>query len=270
MIRWLPAVFVIFTAAFSSAPAHGQLSGGQRQQILDEARQAYDGGVAALRTDPVHAAELFADSARRFEQLVADGVVNGRLQYNLGNAYLQMGELGRAILHYRAAEQIIPRDPKLRHNLTYARSLTESRIAVSGERALRTALLGWHRSTSIGARFVVFVTAYTLCWVLLTLSLVSSRASWRWPAVAAAIVCIALGVSVAIDTFEGGDPREGVVLVDDVVVRKGNSEGFEPRFEQPLHQGVEFRVIEQRPDWLSIELPDGKTGWIRAADAGLI
>ncbi len=253
MIRWLPAVFVILTAAFSSVPAHGQLSGGQRQQILDEARQTYDGGVAALRTDPVHAAELFADSALRFEQLVADGVVNGRLQYNLGNAYLQMGELGRAILHYRAAEQIIPRDPKLRHNLTYARSLTESRIAVSGERALRTALLGWHRSTSIGARFVVFVTAYTLCWVLLTVNLLSSRSWWRWPAVAAAIVWIALGVSVAADTFGASDHREGVVIVDDVVVRKGNGEGFEPRFEQPLHQGVEFRVLEQRPGWLSIE-----------------
>ncbi len=270
MIRWLPAVFTVLTVAFGASPGHAELSVGQRQQILDEARQGYDSGVAALRTDPVHAAELFADSARRFEQLVADGVVNGQLQYNLGNAYLQMGELGRAILHYRAAEQVIPRDPKLRHNLKYARSLTESRIAVSGERALRRALLGWHRNTSISARFVVFVTAYTLCWVLLTLNLLSSRAWWRWPAVAAAVVWIALGVSVATDTFGAGDPREGVVLVDDVVVRKGNSEGFEPQFQQALHQGVEFRVIEQRPGWLSIELPDGKTGWIRAADAGLI
>ena len=270
MIRWLPAVLAVLAAAFGSNPAHAALSGAQRQQILDEAREAYDGGVGALRSDPVHAAELFADSARRFEQLVADGVVNGKLQYNLGNAYLQMGELGRAILHYRAAEQVIPRDPKLRHNLTYARSLTESRIAVSGERALRTALLGWHVSTSIGARFVVFVTTYTLCWVLLTLNLFSSRPWWRWPAVAAGAVCIASGVSVATDTFGAPDHREGVVLVDDVVVRKGNGEGFAPRFEQPLHQGVEFRVIEQRPDWLSIELPDGKTGWIRADDAGLI
>ncbi len=270
MKRHVITVLAVLTAAFAASPAHAELSVGQRQQILDEARQGYDGGVAALRTDPVHAAELFADSASRFEQLVADGVVNGQLQYNLGNAYLQMGELGRAILHYRAAEQIIPRDPKLRHNLKYARSLTESRIAVSGERALRRALLGWHRNTSISARFVAFVTAYTLCWVLLTLNLLSSRAWWRWPALAAAVVWIALGVSVATDTFGAGDPREGVVLVDDVVVRKGNSEGFEPQFAQPLHQGVEFRVIEQRPDWLSIELPDGKTGWIRAADAGLI
>ena len=270
MRRRVAAMLAVCAAGLGTNPVHAGLSGGQQQQILEEARQAYDGGVAALRTDPVHAVELFADSARRFEQLVADGVVNGQLQYNLGNAYLQLGELGQAILHYRTAQQIIPRDPKLRHNLKYARSLTESRIAVSGERALRTALLGWHRSTSIRTRFAVFVTAYTLCWILLSLNLLVSRPWWRWPAVASGVVWIAMGVSVASDTFGAGENREGVVLVDDVVVRKGNSEGFDPRFEQPLHQGVEFRVIEQRPGWLSIELPDGKTGWIRAADAGLI
>jgi hypothetical protein len=269
MTRHIVAILAAATVALGTTPAHAALSTPQQQQILDEARQAYDGGVAALRTDPIGAAQLFADSARRFEQLVADGVVNGQLQYNLGNAYLQLGELGRAILHYRAAEQITPRDPKLRHNLKYARSLTESRIAVSGERALRTALLGWHQSTSIRTRFVVFVTAYTLCWVLLTVNLFASRPWWRWPAVAAGVVWIAMGISVASDTFGAGDSREGVVLIDDVVVRKGNSEGFDPQFEQPLHQGVEFRVIEQRPGWLSIELPDGKTGWIRATDAGL-
>ena len=270
MTRHVVAILAMSAAVLGANPAHAGLSSGQQQQILDEARQAYDGGVAALRTDPVVAAALFEDAASRFEQLVADGVVNGQLQYNLGNAYLQLGQLGRAILHYRAAQQVIPRDPKLRHNLKYARSLTESRIAVTGERALLSALLGWHRSTSVRTRFVVFVTAYTLFWVLLTLNLLASRPWWRWPAVAAGIVWIAMGVSVASDTFGAGENRQGVVLVDDVVVRKGNSEGFDPQFEQPLHQGVEFRVIEQRPGWLSIELPDGKTGWIRAADAGLI
>ena len=96
-----------------------------------------------------------------------------------------------------------------------------------------------------------------------------ASAWWRWLGAVTAVLWLACAISVAADEL-GGRALEGVVLADDVVVRKGNSEGFEPRFEQPLHEGVEFRVIEQRPDWLSIELPDGKTGWIRAADAGLI
>ena len=62
----------------------------------------------------------------------------------------------------------------------------------------------------------------------------------------------------------------GVLVVEEAVVRKGNGEGFEPQFEQPLHEGVEFRVLDARGDWLQIELPDEKTGWIRADQASLI
>jgi len=257
-------------AVLAANPAHAALSDQQRQQILSEAREAYNAGLTTVRKDPQQAALSFADAARRFQQLVDEGVVNGRLEYNLGNALLQMGEVGRSIQHSRAAENLIPGDPKLRHNLEYARSLTQSHIAPSGGRALSAALLGWHRNTTIRARFTVFITAYLVFWLLLTVSLVAPRPWWWWPVAATGVVWLACGLSVGADLLGTGHYREGVVLLDDVVVRKGNSEGFEPQFQQPLHQGVEFRVLEQRPGWLSIELPDGKSGWIRADAAGLL
>ncbi len=270
MIRRAAPLLALLGAMLAAYPAHAALSDQQRQQILGEAREAYNAGLAAVRTDPQQAGRSFADATRRFEQLVDDGVVNGRLEYNLGNAFLQMGEVGRAILHYRAAERLIPGDPKLRHNLEYARSLTQSHIAPSGGRALKAALLGWHRNTTVRARFTVFITTYVLFWLLLTVNLLAPRPWWWWPAAAAGVVWLACGLSVGSDLLGVGHHREGVVLLDDVVVRKGNSEGFEPQFQQPLHQGVEFRVLEQRPDWLSIELPDGQSGWIRADAAGLM
>jgi len=61
-----------------------------------------------------------------------------------------------------------------------------------------------------------------------------------------------------------------VVLVDDVIARKGNGEGFEPQFEEPLHQGVEFEVLDRRPGWFQVELADGQRGWIRTDQAALI
>jgi SH3-like domain-containing protein len=54
-----------------------------------------------------------------------------------------------------------------------------------------------------------------------------------------------------------------------VVVRKGNGEGYDPQFEQPLHDGIEFRVIEQRGGWLRIELADGNQGWVRSREVEL-
>jgi len=259
----------ILAAALSTNAATAELTVQQQRQILSDARVAYDAGVAALRTDPEQAAQSFADSARRFEQLVDDEVDNGRLHYNLANAFLQMGKVGRAILHYRVAETLIPGDRNLRHNLRYARTLVQSHIADSGSRALSAALLAWHHDTPVRSRVTVFLAAYALCWILLTVNLVVPRPWYRWPAVIAAVVWIGCAGSVGADLLDADRHRDGVVLTDDVVVRKGNSEGFEPQFQEPLHQGVEFRVLEQRTGWLSIELPDGKTGWIPADEAGV-
>ncbi len=87
---------------------------------------------------------------------------------------------------------------------------------------------------------------------------------------AAAVGWIAVGVSVAAQLIGEHRTPEGVVVVDDVVVRKGNSEGFEPQFAESLHQGVEFRVVEERPGWLHIRLSNDKSGWIRTEQAELI
>jgi tetratricopeptide (TPR) repeat protein len=263
----------LVAAALSAAvpdAALAELTDLQRTTILAEAQDAYDRGVASLRPDPQAAREAFQTATERYKQLVDDGLANGRLHYNLANAYLQAGEPGRAILHYRAAEKLVPSDSRLRQNLDYARTLVRSRIAPSGGRALAGALLAWHDRTTVRTRYGVFTTAWVLFWALLAIHLVVPRPWWRWPAVALAVVWLASGISVSADVLIGGDQLEGVVLAEEVIVRKGNGEGFEPQFEEPLYQGVEFQLLEQRPGWLHIELANDKTGWIRSDQAGLL
>ena len=86
-----------------------------------------------------------------------------------------------------------------------------------------------------------------------------------WTAVVVGGVLLA---TVVADTLAPVLRPQGVTLVDGVELRKGNGEGFQKAIEQPLSQGVEFRVIDERPGWLQIVLPDGKGGWIRAVQAG--
>mgnify|MGYP002038821075 CR=1 FL=1 len=40
--------------------------------------------------------------------------------------------------------------------------------------------------------------------------------------------------------------------------------------EEPLAEGVEFTILEQRPGWWRVELADGTTGWISETDASTI
>ena len=76
-------------------------------------------------------------------------------------------------------------------------------------------------------------------------------------------------VSVAIDLPSQSGLTEGVLVTDEVVVHKGNGEAYGPQFEQPLHEGVEFKVAELRAGWIHIELADGNQGWVREREVEL-
>lgn len=253
-----------------------QLSQSQREMILAEAQKTYDQGVSLRRDDVAAAEKAFGEAAARFEQLVNDGVVNGSLQFNLANAHLQAGDLGPAILHYRAAESLLRGDAALQHNLEYARSLRMNQIEPQGGAALWNALLTWHHKTSVRTRAAIFIISYLLFWTTLFLAVTRSAPAGKWIAIAACAIALATGASVAWDLYISDPGRAGVILQDNVTVRKGDGEGYEPQFREPLHEGVEFVLLEERlsvpgvPGWWQIELPDGNTGWIRSDQAGLV
>ena len=76
-----------------------------------------------------------------------------------------------------------------------------------------------------------------------------------------------MGTSVAVDLHDRGRVTEGVLVSQEVIVRKGDGNAYEPQFNEPLHEGVEFKVTNRRRGWLHIELPDGNRGWINERDA---
>jgi hypothetical protein len=265
---WIGALAICFAAILPCAAA--SLTDIQREALLAEAQDAYDRGVAVLRKDPQAARASFEEAARRFQQLADDGDASGQLLYNLGNARLQAGSLGEAILQYRRAKRLIPGDPRLEHNLEQARLSRRNRLATSGERALASALLGWHERISVRQRFALFAAAYVVFWLALMGRRFRPAPAWRWTAVICLVLWGATGTSVAVTLWGGDGPEEGVTLLDEIIVRKGNGVGFEPQFAEPLHQGVEVIVLTNRAGWMLIELPSGKTGWVPAAAVGLI
>lgn len=262
----LPACLVITARPGIAA----ELTRHQQEQILDEAQAAYEQGVAILRTDPVRARDFFQSAAERFELLINEGIANGGLMYNLANAQLQSGRLGLAILNYRRAETLLPGDARLLGNLKYARSLRRNQFAADGRQALLDALLNWHRHTSLHVRSRYFVIFNGVFWLTLLGWLVRRTGPWRYASITCAILWGVLGISVGSDLLHSNGNIEGVMIANDVIVRKGNGEGFEPQFEEPLHQGVEFQLIERRADWVHIRLPNSATGWIRMDQAGMI
>lgn len=261
---------IVALAAFAAVPAMaGELTRAQQTEILDEANRAFDRGAEVRGSNSADSTAAFREAADRFQLLVDSGVRNGKLYYNLGNACFESGQIGRAILNYRRAEKLIPGDGRLEHNLQYARSLRRNQIEVAGRRAFLQTLFFWHYNTSLRSRYHVGLALYLLFWLMVLARPYLPSFPWRFALVPMAALWLALGVSVGTDLL-APHRAEGVVLTDNTVVRKGNGERFDPQFKQPLCEGVEFTLIEQRREWWCIELPDGKTGWIRADQAELI
>jgi len=250
--------------------ASAAMSADARRSVLTEANAAYDQGAAILRTKPQTAMASFVKAIEGYESLVDDGVRNGRLYYNLGNAYLQVGRVGLAIANYRRAQRLLSGDPQLEHNLTYARSLRRNSIESAGERAFWHTAFFWHFNTSIVSRYWVAIVAYLAFWSLLGLRLIVKAPGLRVAAMVMLPIWLAAGGSVAIESIHRANTPEGVTTSSDIVVRKGNGEGYDPQFAEKLHEGVEFIVIEQRPGWLQIELRDASRGWIKSEQAELI
>ncbi|MFQ5495494.1 MAG: hypothetical protein ACE5EX_08945 [Phycisphaerae bacterium] len=265
MVR--PVVWII--GGLILAPARAQ-----PPELLADFEQAlaeFDQAQAIHVDRPQRARQLYRLAAQRFRSIAATGIVTGALEYNLGNCLLQAGDLGHAILHYRRAERLMPRDPMLGDNLSLARSRCLTAIPQTrGSTVLRNVFF-WHYRTSSAARTRAAMWCYALFWAIL---MVRSVFPWRFLtglAIACAVVAAAAGASRAVDVWADRNAPDGVVTAMDVVVQKGPGQGYQRQFEQPLQPGVEFTLREKtRNGWWRIELADGKTGWIPPGRAELV
>ncbi len=242
-----------------------------RRTQLATALNRFDEAVSLQDHGDPRAQRLYREALAGIEALIRDGVHNGHLYYNAANAQVRLGELGGAVANYRRALRLLPGDKDVRRNLAFARGLCEVRITPSAAGAVAESLLFWHYETSSRARTTAALAAYVLFWSLLVIKRLARR---RLPlltasAAIAGLIALAVGCSVAWDTMAAAYHSQGVVTVHQTPLRKGNGAGYERQLERPLPEGVEFRIIERRPDteanpWYHVELRDGTDGWLRA------
>jgi len=276
---WIIAVTVSPLLA-SPAPADVEpvatRAADQRVRLVT-ALNRFDEAVSLRDHGSPLAQRLYREALAGFEALIRDGVRNGHLYYNAANAQVRLGELGGAVANYRRALRLLPGDKDVRRNLAFARGLCEVQIAPSAAGAVAESLLFWHYETSPRARTTAAVWAYVLFWLLLVLKRLARR---RLPILTAAatvsgLVALAVGCSVAWDTMAATYHSQGVVTAHETPLRKGNGDGYDPQLERPLPEGIEFRIIERRPDteanpWYHVELRDGTDGWLRADQTEVI
>jgi len=271
--RFILGTMLALASAVLACPcaAAETLDASQRRTLLMEANALFDEANKLAATDSEAAKDRYGKAILRFERLVREGGVrNGKLYYNLGNAYFLSGDLGRAILNYRRAEQLLPNDPNLHQNLSYVRNQRSDRITEPQKAKVLKTVFFWHYDLAARTRMALFVSFFLTLWACAVARLFVRHPLLHWGIALAVVLSALLMGSLTAEAVSRARNASGVILADEVIARKGNGETYQPSFNEPLHAGTEFELIEDRPGWYQIALHDGRTSWIPGAAAELV
>ncbi len=230
------------------------------------AQQPSPTGMMAMANGSYERGE-YAEAIQQYESMLAKGYEDAAIYYNLGNAYLETGDVGRAILSYLRARRLSPRDPDIAANLDLALDMTVDRIEADRDTLVESAshlARMWVTPSELGL-------AGLLLWVL-SGTAISVLTVWRvFPlrrlvgALAALGTVAAATLLLLLVTMTYANPYDstGVVTVAAVEVVGGPGPQYPEEFA--LHSGAQVRVAESRHGWLRIELPGGELqGWVPA------
>ena len=209
----------------------------------------------------------FDGALERYAQILDQGLENGELYYNVGNAYFKLGQLGPAILYYERARRLMPGDDDLLANLELARSLTADAVAPLPRFWLFRAV-GWWVGL-LGRPALIWIV--TLAYLVATTSLMAAilrpatpLAFWaRRTAIAAAIFTLVFGVNLVVRELGLGASEEAIVMADEATVQSAPSEDTALQIFT-VHEGTKVRIDRRSDDWAEIVLEDGTVGWAQA------
>jgi hypothetical protein len=233
----------------------------------------------------------FSDAAQKYQLAADQGLRNWILEYNLGNAYYRVGQIGRAIVHYERAFRLNSGQRDVIYNLNLASTKAGDPVLPSS--ALPA--LGWRLfyvlsintlTVIVSILFVLFCVAGGL---LLYASLSSSSAP-TWPAgrgiaegsmdlrqrlsgitlwILLLGVCAGIWLGARIYFLE---KPEGVVVSSVAEVRSGPNTTYPTSFTVPEGRRV-LILQEQEPiqGWIEIGVPqEGLKGWVQESSVEVL
>jgi len=211
----------------------------------------------------------FQRAERAFEAATLAGARNGELYANLGNAALQGGRLGPAVLAYRRALVVDPGNARALQNLRHARSLLPDWVPSPAEGGLLDSFFAWHRSTSIAAKRGAAAVVCLVMAIGLGFAIAWGSSIGRTAAIASGLVFALLVASLATDPTRAAS-REGVIVAEETLARSADSINAPRRFSDALPGGTEVRILEDRGGWYQIELHNGRNAWVTASSVARV
>jgi tetratricopeptide (TPR) repeat protein len=214
--------------------------------------------TAVDAANQLYTAGHYAEAIQIYEEQVARGVQDSALFFNLGNAYFQQGDLGRAVLNLERAAQLNPRDADIKINLTLVREQTTELFSEEpvGPLALLADITSWLTENETAVLVLGFW--FLLGFLILVRRQVKSgkaQKALQIGAVLALVLLLISGASLASRAFLEQTQPAGVVVTPTVAVSNGPGAEFATDFS--LSGGTAVNFTETQGDWVRLAMPEG-------------
>jgi tetratricopeptide (TPR) repeat protein len=245
MKTYIPIAIIILAVSSIAVTAANGANDTIEEQFLN-ANQHYKSG-------------RFDEAVSFYEALLRSHGKNGYIFYNLGNAYFRSNNLGKAILNYERARELLPRDTDLDFNLRYARH--QMKDAVSHPNTFVDVVFFWVTGVSPSEILWTFAAVNLFFWLVLLLK-IFSRKEWSfYLLVVASGFWILTGLTFGIKWYQKINDNRAIIVAEEINVLAGPSKGDTLLFK--LHAGTMVSLERSEDAWTLIRLPDKKRGWVQ-------
>jgi tetratricopeptide (TPR) repeat protein len=200
----------------------------------------------------------FQAAVSTFSKIVERGIVNGKLFYNLGNAYLKNNDTGHAILWYKRA---------FKFNYSVALSRVKD-IPPENKHPVFKIIFFWRYLLSRSAIQWLGVLLNGIFWIVLTLQLIFRKNTLKWVRNIILPAAVVIFLTASFNYYDDFYNRQAVIILPEISVRSGLSDDATELFV--LHAGSQVNLDEEKDGFLKIEFSKDKIGWIKKIDAKVI
>ncbi len=220
-------------------------------QIMEEANMAYIN-------------ENYHEAIELYKNILEMELESATLYYNLGNAYYQTGQIGKAILNYERARRLSPNDEGILHNLRVARSL----LTENAEPLPQLFLLDWRdkfmQIQSIdGWAITIIILAFStlLCAIMfLVLKKRMQKKVFFFAGILSLLLLMMSYYAVSRQHNLHYVKQEAIVMSPRVTAKSAPSERSIDLFV--VYEGTKLELTSDVMDWYEVRLPNGQVGWL--------
>lgn len=256
--RFRPAGLLCLLLAGLSAAAATPDAMARAQKAFRDANAAYE------KTEYDRAADLY-------RRAIDEGVADSRLYFNYADCLYRQNHPGMAILYYEKARKLDPDDPDIAYNLRFLNARIQDKVPVPEDNALTRALRFAHNAFSINEGLWIALGLFTFLGIGAMLWLFAGAAARTALGVlmaAAFLAMLALIPSLAVKIKDQETLHYAIVLKPAIDMFSGPGETFQVLTQ--VHEGTKFEIVENRGEWVSVKLANGKGGYVRLADLGKV